>query len=328
MRRTLICLALSLSPPTLGAQGAQRPTPVDTAKLTFAWPARTTARVEARKYRERKIDAKDDTTDVQLSYRMTAVRAGQEYVVRFDDFRLPDGAPPGMQAELSTFANNVGALVPAYRVSATGDFTRLESADAIRALLDSMIKRIEAEHGPIPPQATQVISNLRSTMMSDAVLAASAAQEWNALVGTWTGAELEVGEVYANEGEEPIPIVPGSTIKFRYEFAALRRMSCDSVAAPTARDCIQLQMVSKPDSAAMHAFLSRLMHTLMPDSAKGVVFTEFNVENVVTLVARPETLLPISLEITKEVTGAVRSNGKLERMYQLDVRWQRYLYDR
>jgi hypothetical protein len=326
MRRTLLCLALCLAPALLDAQAA--PASVDTAKLEFAWPARTTARVEARKYRERKIGAKDDTTDVALTYRMTAVRAGEEYVVSFDDFRLPDGAPPSAQAEVTTLVDRVGALLPTYRVSATGEFTRLESTDAIRALVDSLIGRVESEKGPIPPQAKQVVANVRNTMLSDAVLASAAAQEWNALVGTWAGAELEVGEVYGTEGEEPIPIFQGAAIKFQYEFAAIRRMSCDSIAAPSARDCVELQMVSTPDSAAMRQFLERLMTTLMSDAAKGVAFTEFNVENVITLVARPETLLPISLVVTKEVTGAVRTEGKTEKIYQLDVKSQRYSYDK
>jgi hypothetical protein len=78
----------------------------------------------------------------------------------------------------------------------------------------------------------------------------------------------------------------------------------------------------------MRQFLERLMTTLMSDAAKGVAFTEFNVENVITLVARPETLLPISLVVTKEVTGAVRTEGKTEKIYQLDVKSQRYSYDK
>jgi hypothetical protein len=165
-------------------------------------------------------------------------------------------------------------------------------------------------------------------MLSDDVLAASAAQEWNALVGTWVGAELEVGEVYGSEGEEPIPLFQNATVKFEYEFSAVRRMSCDSLAAPKARDCIELEMVSRPDTAAMRELLQRFMGTLAPDAAKDMGFTDFGVENVVTLVARPESLLPVSLVVAKEVTGTVRAEGKTERVYQLDVKSQRYIYDK
>lgn len=132
----------------------------------------------------------------------------------------------------------------------------------------------------------------------------------------------------SSEGEEEVPILQGATIKFRYEFAAIRRMSCDSVAAPSALDCVELQMVSKPDSAAMRQFLERFMNTLMSDAAKGVAFSAFNVENVVTLVARPESLLPMLLIVTKEVTATMSADGKTEQLYQLDVKSQRYSYDK
>lgn len=316
---------MALVPLAVHAQVAAAPSAPDVAKFAFAWPAKTTARVDARRYRERRVGAKDDTSDVRLSYRMTGQRTGAEYVISIDDFRLPESAASRMHKyEIASFADRLGALVPAYRVNAAGEFARLESTAAIRALIDSTITALEAKDGPTPPQAKQ----LMNTMTSDAVLASAAAQEWNALVGTWAGAELEVGEAYSSEGEEEVPILQGATIKFRYEFAAIRRMSCDSVAAPRALDCVELQMVSKPDSAAMRQFLERFMNTLMSDAAKGVAFSAFNVENVVTLVARPESLLPMLLIVTKEVTATMSADGKTEQLYQLDVKSQRYSYDK
>lgn len=324
MRRTLICLALALAPAAAIAQA--RPTaPVDTAKLTFAWPTTVRARVEAQRYRERHSGGKHDTTNIRLSYQMTAQRAGDEYVVRFHDFQLPENvrkaaAPP----QVAAFVEQAGAMAPSYRVSAAGEFRRLESPERLRALIDSLLNIMTAKGGPPPPQLRQFMS----TLTSDAVLAASAAQDWNALVGSWAGAELEVGEVYGTEGEEPVPIFQNATVRFEYEFSALRRMSCDSVKAPNARDCIELQMVSKPDTAAMRQLLQRFMGSLVPDVAKEMGFVDFDVENVVTLVARPQSLLPVSLVVTKAVTGAVRSQGKTEKVSQLDVKSQRYSYDK
>ena len=325
MRRALICFVLAMTPAAALAQGAARPTPPDTAKLTFRWPVSMRARVDARRYRERHNGGKHDTSDVRLSYRMTAERSGEEYVVRFDDFQLA-GASGAMARtpEAAAFMERLGALVPSYRVSAAGEFTRLESPVTIRAFIDSMVTTMASKDGPPPPQLKQ----LMSTLTSDAVLTASAAQEWNALVGTWIGAELEVGEVYVTEGEEPIPMFQNANIKFAYEFSALRRMSCDSVVAPTARDCVELQMVSRPDSAATRQFLERVANTLLPDAAKGLGIADFDVENVVTLVARPESLLPLHLTVSKEVTGTVRAEGKVEKVHQIDVRTQRYSYER
>ena len=237
MRRSLIWVALSLAPLVAFAQAPAPAAAVDTAKLTFRWPATLTARIDAHRYRERHSGSKHDTSAASISYRMTAQRSGDEYVVRFADFRLADDAPPAAAAAVAAFVERVGAMVPSYRVSAAGEFRRLESPELLRAWIDSMFATLFSKDRPASPQIKQFMT----TLTSDAALAASATQEWNALVGTWVGAELEVGEAYLTEGEEPVPAFQNATVKFEFEFAALRRMSCDSLATPKALDCVELQ---------------------------------------------------------------------------------------
>lgn len=318
-----ILLLFVLAPVAAFAQGAPKkaePAP-DVAKLTFAWPASVRARVEAERYRERDSDGKHDTTLARISYRMTAERQGEEYIIRFDDFQLPGG--PAIPASEAALVERLGGIIPSYRVNAAGEFKRLEAPEKIRAVVDSMIASATPKDKPVPAELKQFLA----TMTSDEVLTAGAAQEWNALVGTWIDAEFEVGQAYVTSGEEPVPIFQNANVRFDYEFAVLRRLSCDSVAAPKARDCVELQMISRPDTAAMRELIGRFMSSLIPD-AGGVVFTNFDVQNVVTVVARPETLLPMYLSIYKEVTGAARAEGKQENLYQVDVKTQWYKYDR
>jgi hypothetical protein len=322
MRRAIISLLLVAAPCAVLAQAAAPPTRIDTAKLTFKWPETIRARVDARRYRERDISGKRDTSDVRMSYRMTAARTGEEYVIRFDDFRLGGTNAIAQTPAIAAFAERLGGFVPSYRVSAAGEFARLESPVTIRAFLDSMLTALTSKDGPPPPQ----LKELMTTMTSDAMLEAKAAEEWNALVGTWIGGELEVGEVYGTEGEEPIPVFQNAVIKFEYEFSAVRRLPCDSIARPTARDCIELEMMSRPDSAAMRQLVQRVLGAIVADSAGGAAFTDFNVENVVTLVARPESLLPVHLTVSKEVTGAVREKGTTEKLHQIEVQTRKYSY--
>jgi hypothetical protein len=321
MRRTTIALLFAMAPSAL-AQAAAPPTRIDTAKLTFRWPDAIRARVDARRYRERNIDGKHDTSDASMSYRMTAARSGGEYVIRYDDFQVGSMDAVARTPEKVALDERLGGFVPSYRVSAAGEFARLESSAAIRAFLDSMMTVWTSKDGPPPPQLKRLIT----TMTSDAMLEARAAEEWNALVGTWIGGELEIGEVYGTEGEEPIPVFQNAMVKYEYEFSALRRMPCDSVATPTVRDCVELQMVSRPDSAAMRQLMQRLVGAIVADSAEDLGFTDFNVENVVTLVARPESLLPVHLTVTKEVTGSARAKGKSEKLHQIEVKTQKYTY--
>ena len=312
-----LALLLTLAPLALDAQAP------DVAKLTFDWPEKMIAHVEAQKYRERNTGTRADTSNVEISYRMTAQRTGNEYVIAFDDFQTPEGAPLSARHELASLTDRLGALIPAYRVTAAGEFTRLESTATLRAFIDSLVKTVEAR-ASITPEMKQMLQ----AAGSDAVLTSVVAQEWNALVGTWAGAELEVGEAYGSEGEEPVPILQGATIKFRYEFGVVRRLSCDSIAAPNARDCVELQMVSKPDSAALRQFLDRFVSRMMPDVAKELTFAEFDIENVISLVARPETLVPMSLVVSKEVTAKIKADASTEEIYQFDVKAFRYTYDR
>lgn len=316
-----IILPFLLAPVAAIAQEAPKKadTAPDVAKLTFAWPTPLRARIEGERYRERHTDTRHDTTVAPLSYRMTAERDGDEYVIRFDEFQVP--APPAGLVMEAAFIERIGTLVPSYRVNAAGEFTRLENPGAIRALLDSVTASVLPKNQPMPPQLKQFLA----TMTSDEVLAASAAQDWNLLVGTWVGGELEVGQAYVSSGEEPVPVFQNAPVRFDYEFAVLRRLSCDSVAAPTARDCVELQMVSKPDSAAMRQLIDKLATSLVPGS-EDVVFTHFNVENVVTLVARPETLMPVFLSVYKEVSTTAREAGKEEKLFQIDVRTHWYKY--
>ncbi|HJU68806.1 MAG TPA: hypothetical protein VJ650_11230 [Gemmatimonadaceae bacterium] len=324
MRGILLALASCLTATVALAQGAKNPAKVDTANLTFRWPETVTARVEAHRYRVRQTNGKQDTSNAGMSYRMTATRSGQEYVIRFDDFQVAGMEAVPRTPEKVALDERMGGFVPSYRVSASGEFVRLESSAAIRAFLDSIMTVWTSKESPPPPQVKQLIT----AMTSDAVLEARAAEEWNALVGAWIGAALEVGEVYGTEGEEPIAFFQNAMVKYEYEFSALRRMPCDSVAAPAARDCVELQMVSRPDSAAMRQLMQRLVGDIAGDSTGEIGFLDFNIENVVTLVARPESLLPVHLTVTKQVTGSARAEGKTETMYQLEVKTQKYTYSR
>ena len=87
-------------------------------------------------------------------------------------------------------------------------------------------------------------------------------------------------------------------------------------------------MVAKPDSAAMRQLIERAMSSLAPEIAKEMGFADFDIQNVITLVARPESLLPVHLVISKEVTGTVRAEGKTRKVYQLDVKSQKYSYEK
>lgn len=300
------------------AAGARAP---DTVALTFRWPALTRARVEARRYSERHGDGKHDTVDVRMTYRMTAKKAATGYLLQFSDFRAPS-EPADTLHDAATVAM-LNAFVPSYRVSQSGEFIALESPETVQSRVREWVQSRSSRAEPLSEQAEQLIRHYTSSE----VLAQLAAEDWNELVGSWFDTKFEIGATYESESVEPYAILPGAEILMRYRFRAARRLACDSVKAPAIRDCVELRMTSSPDSAALRQLLDRLLSQLAPDSTDMRV-TSMSMVTDITLIARPESLLPIQITRSKKVAVTGRDGtGKSETSDNVDVRTRRFTYE-
>ena len=114
--------------------------------------------------------------------------------------------------------------------------------------------------------------------------------------------------MYATSAEEPIPVLPGVTVKMSYEFSAAERVACPGAAASTARRCVRLEMRSEPDSAALRKMISELMARVAPEArAQVAAFGQMQSENRVTLIAEPRTLRPYRLEVVKSIAIATEA---------------------
>lgn len=309
----------------LSAQTAAAPpaaaAPGDTVRLAFGWPAGTKAQVSASRYRERVNGASADTSVAHATYELALEAAGDGYLVRYGGFRAagPAAPDPGVEA----VASRLATLVPSYRVSRAGEFQALNDPGALRAAIDSMLAPVRAELRTQNPE----IDRLLASMLSDEMLAASAAEDWNVLVGAWVGAEFEVGSAYGAEVTEHLPLFGGIELPMTYELGAVRRLPCDS--SDAGAGCVELQMITRPAPDAVREVVDRLFAAMQsPEATEAARSAEFDVENTVVLVARPETLLPYHLVVTKEVKLAMTIGGKRDDAYQLDIREQRFRYAR
>ena len=149
------------------------------------------------------------------------------------------------------------------------------------------------------------------------------------LAGTWVGADWEVGELYVTSAEEPIPVLPGVTVKMSYEFSAAERVGCPGAVRSTARRCVRLEMRSEPDSAALRTMLSELMGKLAPDArAQVAALGQMRSENRVTLIADPRDLRPYRLEMVKSITIATEPTAaeQAESVTRVDRRVVQYTH--
>jgi hypothetical protein len=159
------------------------------------------------------------------------------------------------------------------------------------------------------------------------VLAAGAAEQWNAVAGTWVGADWELGESYATSIEEPIPMFPGFNMPMEYEFSASERIPCSKGKGRTT--CVKLEMYSAPDTAQLRKVVGEIMKQLAPNLKDAAsMLQNMTMLNEIELIAEPATLRPHSITRIKRVIVNAAEKGKAPEVNRrVDIRTARYRYD-
>jgi hypothetical protein len=320
-RLVATALAALVAAPHLAGAQQKRP---DTVSLRFGWPAGMTAGVRQDWTRVQSRGERRDSTYIATSYRLRVAAHPKGRLVRADSFRVlsPAGAAPNGAEQVLA---RIGSFAPSYVVSAKGEFVGIERLAEMKATLDSLFAPMMAELRDAPPQLKQ----LMTAATSAEALNASAAQEWNVLAGTWVGADWEVGEAYAAEAEEPIPLFAGMKVRMAYVFSAAERLACPGAAAAAPRPCGRLEMRCEPHSAALRQMVENLMTKVAPDMREQVaMLAQMRAENRVSLIADPRDLRPYRLELEKRID--VTSNGTAsepaETMTRVDRRVVQYTH--
>ena len=330
---TVVCQGSPLSaqaPPVPPARLAAAQ--ADTVRLHFDWPVGMTASVEQFWMRTRTTGARSDTVRLPSTYRIQVLAHPKGRLVRTDRFTLPGaggagGAGGGQQEAVQRLSASLAGMQPSFVVNDSGEFVQVEDVARMKAALDSIISPMMQGMASAPPQ----LRSFMAQVTSEEALAASAAQEWNALAGTWIGAVWEVGEVYETRVDEPIAILPGLQVPVVYEFSATGRVPCEE-GAP-AGGCVALEMRSSPDSVGMRSVLERLMKEMGGPQGEEVaaMIGGMRVENELSVVADPRTLRPYQVtrvrRSTVRPTGAgVAAGAEATGIEQSDVRMTRFRY--
>jgi protein required for attachment to host cells len=322
IRRTwpvVLAAALLLGVPAAVASQS-RPNPPDTIRLRFNWPVGKVATVETTRFRER-VTEKTDTFAGGARYRMQVQQHPDGLLIAYDSFAVTTTAATPLGAlALQAVADRAADLVPSYVVSREGEFLRVHDVAGIRERMNTLLgSMLQAEDSTGQARATL------QSVLSEQVLNSIAAQEWNALVGMWIEADLELGEKYELEEEAPIPLIPGSTVTMVAEFSIERRVPCQETGTMT--DCVEIHLRSKPDPEEVKLIIRRFMDRIatMPQMAS-FGFESLDLENELVLIIEPATLLPHRARLSKRVKGVVVAEGKKNDVSQHDVRTFRFKY--
>ncbi len=316
-----VCAALLV--PTAGLAQEERDTAPEVVPIRFDWPVGLRAEVVASRQRERETDDKTSGFSMVSEYRFEVSAHDAGLLVFLSDFRISDfSADPAVADFFGNVQGQLSGIAANYIVSREGELLQLEG-------LDELVARSRALLGPMLDSLRNLRAEAASfleSMLSESYFMSQATEEWNAIVGLWLDADFEVGAVYVLEDEEPSPVLPDVSIPYYYEFSLIDYAPCHESAAP--RSCVVLEMVSFPDANEVKSLLGDVMQQIAGREIVGqFFFEEFDVENTVTLVTEPSTLIPHSLEMVQELQGTMRGpEGEGREFLQVDRRTYSYRY--
>jgi hypothetical protein len=286
--------------------------------LRFGWPTGMKATVDATRFRERASAGKADTTAFEFRYSMDVGAHPEGRLIRSGGFTFgPAGDASG--AEVIGVNEQLSALVPTIIVNPAGAFVRTDNVGALNAKMDSMLAPVRNDK--LTPELRQLLANLTS----ESTLNALAAQNWNAGVGIWAGADFEIGAVYESEEPAPIPFFPGETLPMVTQFEIVGRVPCIEDSGRT--DCVELHLIAAPDETALKALLKKMMDMAVNlPAGNAPIFEQLRIETEITLIAEPATLVPHWYSQTKTTGGSFKVGNEAGSFSQVEEQTAAYTY--
>lgn len=309
--------ALALASAPLAAQTKAVP-------LRFGWEPGMRAQVETEQVRVRDIEGVRDSVRMASTYRLEVKDHPQGLAVTYADMRwteLPDMAPDLgriFEAMGRTSTGGRGRMI----ISDGGEFLRVDGTEALAQELRAALEPMLAE---VDDAGLSRLRETASSMLSPGTLTATAADEWNALVGAWVDADLEMGEVYALESSFRSPVFGNVEIPLALTFRLEGRTACAEAGAEAggAMRCVRLVMESTPEPGAVSDALRGFMERagLSADEAEAL-FAQMAMETRVTLVAEPATLRPHRMQVHRVITTGEEDDAPM----QVETRTFTYRY--
>ena len=313
---TQVALCLLISGTGASLAQAQSASP-DTVHLRFGWQPGMHARIETTRLSVQ-VAATADSVSGSAEYRMRVGPHAAGVIISYDGFVFPPAADSSEAAQLNSLAERAAAMVPKVVVDSAGAFVRVEDVDVVRARLDSLMTQM------LDPEEAAAARETLETMVTAEALAGLAAQEWNAIVGRWAGADLVIGTKYGFEEQAALPMIPGAAVTMVSEFSIERRTSCAE--AGTDQDCVEIRLVSRADSAAVRKLLAEFTERLLAMPGLGIAFESFEMETEMVLVTEPSTLRPHRVRMSKHTKGVVSAQGERGEVSQSEVRTYGYTW--
>jgi hypothetical protein len=293
-------------------------------QLQFAWPDGLRASVHQAKLKTTDPGTPSaQTTELGMTYPMTAARNDQGFVVTFGKLALEDRVVAGMTpAERTRLETTTQAGLPSVQVSPAGEFLAVHDLPRFRATLRAALL-------PLMPRGDNTsLDRLMEQFASEPALAALAANDWALVVGNWAGSRLEAGATYRASYSAPVPLVSGPAIPMIARFTLLRSVPCTR--AGITRDCVELEMNTAPDPADLARAIQGWMKGLASDATAQVRppdVKDLELRTSLRLVTERSTLVPHGYTYSRFLRVTVNADGKERVSSQEEKATVRYTYD-
>lgn len=293
----------------------------ETVALTFGWPSGLHGLVSFSARTTRTANGRSDSLNMTARYRFTTSAVGDGLLIQFDDVETEvENAGSGPQAMVKAYLAKAVSMPPSYVVSPDGEFLRVEGLEAFR---DGIFAGLEDAFADVPAAAREQVISSMETLLTREQIEASLASDWDSHVGTWTGAEMDEGDLYELTFNQAIPAFGNMEVPMRSTFLLKGRVSCNG--ADTAKRCVGLEARTYVDPAglatAVEAFLARL-----PAGREAPRIQDMQQETVVRLISEPDTLLPYLMESTTRTMTMMSVGGETQASSHIEEKRFVYTY--
>ena len=263
--------------------------------LRFDWPRQQPIRVTL----TRTIKDEGHVQKMTLYYQLSAEADGKSILVKTR--RIEDSLNKTFPEEPANMLQAMAAVAfPDIRVKSGGQYIGLKDPQSASRQSRAFFEHEIARQPEVDPKRRAKVEPLLDTLTSPTYLNAATADNWNRLVGTWSGSSLQVGKVYETRGRSGanglgpsgIPVIVQTVLK----------PAPDCARAGKAYRCVLVESTEDvADPAAMAKYLNAMIKRWAPPGNQPKMPSAVNLETRSSLLTEPATLLPHRLEIVKEI---------------------------
>jgi hypothetical protein len=270
--------------------------------LDFKWPKRSTANVAFHSKR----DKRGEVSEMRLQAVTTVKPSGKDELVvssRVTNRKMTSNTKDEKKADfMQKLLKEAMTDLPDYVVTEDGDFVRIDNLGAYQQRIEAAIMQGLKD---APPAGRDKARQMIQQLLSEQMLATMIEDEWNNLVGNWSGGSYVPGRNYEFLLSYQAPALGNQEFPMTVSQQLKGYTPCHARAA--AKSCVRLVQTSHVAGADFTRATDRMVRATV---GGGVKVDSVEVVKTVEIVTDPKTLMPHQAMSREVKTITVTAEGK------------------